>query len=73
MLTYIENLENKLNNTTDEKEKKSIILLLEKEKNSCKKILNEYSSREMRSWIKCKEVCTHEKEIIKIINKIIYK
>ena len=72
MLTYIEGLKNKLNNTNSKEEKDSIELLLLKEKDSCIKIIDEYIDREVRAWVKCEQICEHEKEIIKQIDKILY-
>lgn len=73
MLTYIESLKNKLENTTCEKEKESIYKLLIQEKDSCRKILEEYESREVRAWVKCEQICTHENEMIKRIDEILFK
>ena len=72
MLTYIEGLKNKLNNTNSKEENKSIISLLLKEKDWCIRIIDEYLDREVRAWIKCEQICEHEKEIIKQIDEILY-
>ena len=71
MFTYIENLKKEYEETNDKIEKYEIINKLNQEKISSMRIIDEYLSREDRTWEKCKKVCKHEKEIIKRINKIL--
>jgi len=70
MKTYIEEMEFKLNHT-NWTEQFEIIEALKEERESCKRILEEYHNREERIWVECKEICEHEKEIIEHINNIL--
>lgn len=72
MKLYIEELEYKLNNTMNWNDEIEIMDLLKEEKDSCYRILDEYSKREERAWLRCSAICDHEREIADKITKIIY-
>ena len=72
MIKYIEGLKIRLENAKNKEEKNEVIKLLQEEKDSCHRILDEYSSRADRSWVKCWEVCNAEIAIIKTIEEILH-
>ncbi len=80
MLTYIENLGEKLKNPDiSKKEKDEILDDLRNEKEASERIIWEYIKREQintksqRECIECKKIIEHEENIIKKIKEILNK
>lgn len=71
MKTYIEKLKNRLEWTNCPDEKNKIINILKHEKDTCNRILVEYSERRARSWVEFTKVSDNESETINEITKIL--